>query len=75
RRIYNVLGSIGDHRGGRGLVGSVQTWIDSLTAWTVELGFDTFIFWPITDPAEQLEMFANEVVPAVRKKVAEARGV
>jgi alkanesulfonate monooxygenase SsuD/methylene tetrahydromethanopterin reductase-like flavin-dependent oxidoreductase (luciferase family) len=74
RRIYNVLGAIGAHRGGRGLIGPVQTWIDSLTEWTVELGFDTFIFWPITDPAGQLEIFATEVMPAVRAKVAEARG-
>jgi alkanesulfonate monooxygenase SsuD/methylene tetrahydromethanopterin reductase-like flavin-dependent oxidoreductase (luciferase family) len=73
RRIYNVLGAIGDHRGGRGLIGSAQTWTDSLTEWILELGFDTFIFWPTTDPAGQLEIFASEVMPAVRANVDEAR--
>ena len=33
-----------------------------------------FIFWPITEPLTQLEVFAREVVPAVRGRVAERRG-
>lgn len=74
RRIYNVLGAIGNVRGGRGLVGDVGRWTDTLSEWAVELGFDTFIFWPITAHAAQLEVFANEVVPAVRQRVAEVRG-
>ncbi|MET7992210.1 LLM class flavin-dependent oxidoreductase [Amycolatopsis sp. NPDC005232] len=73
RRIYNVLGSVGGHRGGQGLLGPVEQWVDTLADWTVRLGFDTFVFWPITDPAGQLEIFTTQVVPAVRARVAELR--
>lgn len=74
RRIYNVVGSIGADRRGPGLTGDVQTWIDTLTGWTVDLGLDTFIFWPITAPRAQLETFATEVIPQVRRRVSERRG-
>jgi alkanesulfonate monooxygenase SsuD/methylene tetrahydromethanopterin reductase-like flavin-dependent oxidoreductase (luciferase family) len=75
RRIYNVVGSIGAGRGGPGLTGDVKTWVDTLTDWSVDLGFDTFIFWPRTAPLSQLEVFASEVVPAVRQRVGERRGL
>src|SRR5205807_10229687 len=65
RRIYNVIGAIGSSHGGRGLVGDVPLWIDTLTRWAVELGFDTFVFWPKTDPPAQLKTFAADVVPEV----------
>jgi alkanesulfonate monooxygenase SsuD/methylene tetrahydromethanopterin reductase-like flavin-dependent oxidoreductase (luciferase family) len=72
RRIYNVIGSIGP--GSRhGHVGDVQSWVEFLTHSVVELGFDTFIFWPVIDPAAQLELFATQVAPAVRERVAELR--
>jgi alkanesulfonate monooxygenase SsuD/methylene tetrahydromethanopterin reductase-like flavin-dependent oxidoreductase (luciferase family) len=74
RRIYNVVGAIGAERGGPGLTGDVQAWVDALTAWAVDLGFDTFIFWPMTAPLAQLEIFAREVVPGVRQRVSERRG-
>jgi alkanesulfonate monooxygenase SsuD/methylene tetrahydromethanopterin reductase-like flavin-dependent oxidoreductase (luciferase family) len=74
RRIYNVVGSIGPQRRGPGLTGDVKAWIDTLTDWAVDLGFDTFIFWPMTDAMAQLEVFAAEVVPAVRQRVSERRG-
>jgi alkanesulfonate monooxygenase SsuD/methylene tetrahydromethanopterin reductase-like flavin-dependent oxidoreductase (luciferase family) len=74
RRIYNVIGAIGSSHGGRGLVGDVPLWIDTLTRWTVELGLDTFIFWPKTDPLGQLKTFATDVVPEVRRRVGERRG-
>lgn len=73
RRIYNVTGAIGSYRGGSGLVGTVETWVDTLTEWVTELGFDTFIFWPATDPAIQLGVFASEVIPQVRARVAALR--
>jgi alkanesulfonate monooxygenase SsuD/methylene tetrahydromethanopterin reductase-like flavin-dependent oxidoreductase (luciferase family) len=71
RRVYNVIGVIGDHGHGSspGLVGDVRRWVDTLTEWAVELGFDTFVFWPATDPERQLALFAGEVVPAVRERV------
>jgi alkanesulfonate monooxygenase SsuD/methylene tetrahydromethanopterin reductase-like flavin-dependent oxidoreductase (luciferase family) len=75
RRIYNVVGAIGARRGGSGLNGDVKAWVDALTDWSVDLGFDTFIFWPTTAPLAQLEVFATEVVPGVRQRVSERREV
>jgi hypothetical protein len=40
-----------------------------------DLGFDTFIFWPMTSPLDQAEVFATEVAPAVRQRVRERRGL
>jgi alkanesulfonate monooxygenase SsuD/methylene tetrahydromethanopterin reductase-like flavin-dependent oxidoreductase (luciferase family) len=74
RRVYNVVGSIGSGRGGPGLTGDVESWVDTLTGWAVELGLDTFILWPMTEPRAQLEVFATQVVPAVRQRVSERRG-
>jgi len=34
---------------------------------------DTFIYWPWEDRERQVELFANEVVPAVREAVAAER--
>ncbi|MER7439790.1 LLM class flavin-dependent oxidoreductase [Micromonospora avicenniae] len=73
RRIYNVIGAIGPNGGGTGLVGDAQLWVDTLTRWAVDLGFDTFIFWPTTSPRSQLRAFADRVVPAVREQVREIR--
>ncbi|MGP4101191.1 LLM class flavin-dependent oxidoreductase [Nonomuraea sp. KM90] len=74
RRIYNVIGVIGDVRGGPGLAGDARRWADTLTEWAVELGFDTFVFWPVAEHRVQLDVFAAEVVPAVREQVARTRG-
>jgi alkanesulfonate monooxygenase SsuD/methylene tetrahydromethanopterin reductase-like flavin-dependent oxidoreductase (luciferase family) len=74
RRIYNVVGAIGAARGGPGLTGDVQAWIDTLADWSVDLGFDTFVFWPTTAPLAQLKVFATEVAPGVRQRVSERRG-
>ena len=73
RRIYNVVGSIGEGRRGPGLTGKVESWVDTLTDWAVDLGLDTFIFWPMTEPQAQLAVFATQVVPGVRQRVAERR--
>lgn len=74
RRIYNVIGAIGGHRAGPGLVGDVRLWVDTLTDWAVELGFETFVFWPTTSAPEQAGRFAAEVAPAVRDRVRQIRG-
>ncbi|SCE88788.1 Luciferase-like monooxygenase [Micromonospora purpureochromogenes] len=76
RRIYNVIGTIGGSGGpgGTGLVGDAQLWVDTLTRWAVDLGFDTFIFWPTASPRSQLRAFTERVVPAVREQVREFRG-
>ena len=39
----------------------------------MELGMDTFIYWPSEDHVRQVELFANEVVPAVLETVAAER--
>jgi alkanesulfonate monooxygenase SsuD/methylene tetrahydromethanopterin reductase-like flavin-dependent oxidoreductase (luciferase family) len=74
RRIYNVVGAIDARTTRSGLGGSVGEWVDTLTDWSVDLGFDTFILWPTTSPLSQLELFAREVAPAVRERVGERRG-
>ena len=74
RRIYNVVGAIGAARGGPGLTGDVKSWIDALSDWSIDLGFDTFVFWPTAAPLAQLKVFATEVVPGVRQRVSERRG-
>ena len=74
RRIYNVVGAIGPARRGPGLIGDVDAWVAAVTGWSVDLGFDTFIFWPMTSPRTQLEIFATEVAPRVRQRVSEVRG-
>jgi hypothetical protein len=52
----------------------VSYWIDELTRLAVEVGMDTFIYWPADDRLRQMEHFAAEVVPAVQVQVATARG-
>jgi alkanesulfonate monooxygenase SsuD/methylene tetrahydromethanopterin reductase-like flavin-dependent oxidoreductase (luciferase family) len=67
RRVYNIGGRIGDTPTDELLQGRPQDWIDTLGRFATELGFDTFVFWPDEEPLEQLERFAGEVVPALRR--------
>ena len=39
----------------------------SLARRASELGFDTFVFWPDDEPLDQVQRFAEEVVPALRR--------
>jgi len=72
RRAYNVGGRIGE--GHRSLLdGPVEHWVEELTRFAVEFGMDTFIYWPSEDHVRQVELFAGEVVPAVREAVAAER--
>ena len=67
RRVYNISGTIADGPV-RGLVdGPPEHWVETLTGFAAELGFDTFIFWPGDEPEAQLERFAQEVVPALER--------
>ena len=66
RRVYNVGGTIADGRTGGLLQGPPGRWIEALTGFAEELGFDTFVFWPDEEPLAQLERFAQEVVPGLR---------
>jgi len=73
RRIYNLMGQITDSPTREVLVGSPEHWIETLASFVVELGFDTFVFWPAEDASRQIERFATEVVPGVRSAVARLR--
>jgi alkanesulfonate monooxygenase SsuD/methylene tetrahydromethanopterin reductase-like flavin-dependent oxidoreductase (luciferase family) len=67
RRIYNVSGAIVDGPTRGLLEGPPEHWVETLTEFATELGFDTFVFWPSEDPRVQLERFGREVVPALRE--------
>ena len=71
RRILNVNGTITDGATNGMLQGPVNQWVDELTDLAITYGFDTFIFWG--EGEGQLQRFAEEVVPAVRAQIAEAR--
>ena len=72
RRALNVSGSIGPEGDGP-LNGTVSKWVEELTRLALDLGMDTFIYWPSEDHERQVEVFAGEVVPAVREAVNLAR--
>ena len=73
RRVYNVHGLVVDGHAEGLLLGPPELWVETLTGFALELGFDTFVFWPSEDELRQLERFATEVVPAVRAEVERAR--
>lgn len=69
RRLYNFGGAITDGERGEGLDGPVEQWVETLASWAVDLGVDTFIYWPTDSGTHEVERFAQEVVPAVRRAV------
>jgi alkanesulfonate monooxygenase SsuD/methylene tetrahydromethanopterin reductase-like flavin-dependent oxidoreductase (luciferase family) len=74
RRVYNVSGLIGDAGAGEGgLEGPAEHWAQTLTGFAIELGMDSFVFWPGEPDPGQVELFAGEVAPAVRAAVERAR--
>jgi hypothetical protein len=75
RRLYNVMGLITTSPVQSLFTGPVDYWVDELMRLAVEIGMDTFIYWPADDRLTQLERFAAEVVPAVRAQVAQARWI
>jgi alkanesulfonate monooxygenase SsuD/methylene tetrahydromethanopterin reductase-like flavin-dependent oxidoreductase (luciferase family) len=74
RRIYNIMGMITNGAVQGLLTGPVEYWVDELTRLVIEVGMDTFIYWPADDRLRQIELFAAEVAPAVKNQVAKARG-
>lgn len=55
--------------------GSGWAWAAELTDLVVGFGMDSFVFWAEGDQERQLHLFAEEVVPEVRRQVAmERRG-
>jgi len=75
RRIYNVMGMITNGPMQGLFTGPVEYWVDELTRLVVEIGMDTFIYWPADDRMRQVELFAAEVMPAVKDQVAKVRGI
>jgi alkanesulfonate monooxygenase SsuD/methylene tetrahydromethanopterin reductase-like flavin-dependent oxidoreductase (luciferase family) len=74
RRLYNVMGFITDGLLQGPLSGPVDYWVEELTGLALEVGMDTFIYWPADDRLRQIERFAAEVVPAVQEQVTKAQG-
>ncbi len=72
RRLYNLSGVITGGEQDGWLQGPVDHWVEELTRLTVEQGMDGYVFWPSSDPSEQLRRFAGEVAPQVRDGVAAA---
>lgn len=67
RRVYNLNGLIVDGATRGLLQGPPEHWVETLKYFAVELGFDTFIFWPNDDPLNQLERFAKEIIPSLQE--------
>jgi alkanesulfonate monooxygenase SsuD/methylene tetrahydromethanopterin reductase-like flavin-dependent oxidoreductase (luciferase family) len=73
RRLYNISGRVGPGGGGF-LDGPAGQWVEQLLALVTETGMDTFVLWPTEEQDRQLELFADEVAPALREAVAAHRG-
>jgi hypothetical protein len=66
RRVLNVNGRIVDGPVGELIEGPPDHWVETLSGFATDLGFDTFVLWPTESPVEQLERFARDVAPALR---------
>lgn len=77
RRHYNVMGAIdpaAKAQDGELLVGGIDLWVDALERYHHELGFDSFLFWPVQgDELAQSRLFATEVVPQLRQRLTRGR--
>ena len=51
RRVYNVDGAIGPDGAGL-LEGSASRWAEELTRFVLDLGMDTFVYWPRVTPED-----------------------
>lgn len=76
RRGYNLSGVIRPGAGSTSyptqqgaLDGTAAYWADQIVRFYQEYRQDTFIFWGSGDVAGQIELFAREVVPAVKARV------
>ncbi len=64
---------IDDANGDGPLDGPVAKWVETLSTWASELSIDGFIFWPPDTGLDQIERFANEVVPSVKERISVGR--
>jgi alkanesulfonate monooxygenase SsuD/methylene tetrahydromethanopterin reductase-like flavin-dependent oxidoreductase (luciferase family) len=76
RRAYNLMGVITDGANSpqvEGITGPVQHWIDEILRLYHDYRQDTFLYWPIGgDEVRQIEIWANEVAPAVKEALGTA---
>lgn len=77
RRGYNLRGVIRPGEGSisypaqQGVIdGTSGYWADQIIYFYNEYHQDTFLFWGSGDITQQIEIFAQEVVPAVRERIA-----
>ncbi|WP_326600252.1 LLM class flavin-dependent oxidoreductase [Streptomyces sp. NBC_01803] len=69
RRLYNIMGSVTP--GGKALFNEgPETWIERLTELVLTCGVSALVLAPVTDPARQIQVYAEEIAPAVREAVA-----
>lgn len=73
RRMVNIGGTITDGSSNGSRNGPSDQWVEELTDLTRNHGFDTYIFWPQSDPVDQTRRF-TEVAELVREAVAAERG-
>jgi alkanesulfonate monooxygenase SsuD/methylene tetrahydromethanopterin reductase-like flavin-dependent oxidoreductase (luciferase family) len=69
RRIYNVMGRIGDRPSAEPFTGPVAQWVDELTHLALEVGMDTFVIGLPEPPGDQMERFMAEIAPRVRENL------
>jgi alkanesulfonate monooxygenase SsuD/methylene tetrahydromethanopterin reductase-like flavin-dependent oxidoreductase (luciferase family) len=69
RKVYNLAGIIGEPSP-QPFHGSVEQWVEQLAELVVKCGMNGFVYWPQHDHGRQIEVFAAEVVPAVRALIA-----
>jgi len=79
RRVWNLAGVITPNgEAGRTMRGSmrgsirgpVKYWIDEVGSYINELGIDGMVFWPAQDVEQQADLFAEQVLPALRAEFA-----
>ena len=79
RRIYNIGGDVapiveaGSSDDDRQIVGPRDHWVEVLSHLALDHGFSTFVLWGVP-AAPRLRMFIEEIAPAVKERVAQARG-
>jgi alkanesulfonate monooxygenase SsuD/methylene tetrahydromethanopterin reductase-like flavin-dependent oxidoreductase (luciferase family) len=67
RRLLNIGGKIVDGKTRALLDGPPEHWVETLKGFALDLGFDTFVFWPEDEPLLQVQRFAQEIVPELRR--------
>lgn len=73
RRVYNAISRKLQPKSEGFLVGPPEQWVEELSTVVLEHGFDTILYGDRDATVEQLHLFAEQVMPAVKTNVAAAR--